>query len=577
MNKTVLRRILTYSSKYNRFVFGIFLCAFFGNMLTIFSPFFMGNAIDAMIGEGRVEFQQLLQTIGILLVIYMGSSLFQWLLSVQSSVVANKIIHDLRKDAFEKQSRLPLKYFDNHAHGDIISRLTNDIDSLSLGLFQGITQVMSASITILGCIVFMLTISLWMTFLVLLFTPLCIFIASYITRHSKSMFSDSSKAVGELNGFVEEMIGNQSIVKGFGYEERAIAQFKEINQKLYISGQKAQWYSSLTNPAMRLVNNMAYVAVTVVGGFFALNGSISIGNIASFLIYSNQFSKPINEITSIMAQIQGAFASAERIFQLLDEPEELDAIEPVMEFEHCTGRVSFLNVDFSYTKEKSLITKMNLEVNPGDTVAIVGPTGAGKTTLVNLLMGFYPVDGGTIRIDDKELNHVKKDALRKSIGMVLQDSWLFHGSIADNIAYGKENASREDIISAAKSANAHGFIKRFPEGYDTLLEEDGNNLSQGEKQLLTIARIMLLNPPMLILDEATSNIDTRTEVMIGRGISEMRKGKTSFIIAHRLSTIRDADVILVMNKGNIVEQGNHMKLLEQRGFYYSLYHSQFTV
>jgi len=389
------------------------------------------------------------------------------------------------------------------------------------------------------------------------------------------MYSLQSSTVGELNGYVEEIIGNDKVVKAFGFEQHTFEHFKKINNRLYTIGQKAQWYSSLTNPTTRLVNNIAYVSVTVVGGFMALAGSISVGNIASFLTYSNQFAKPINEITSITSQIQLAIASAERVFALLDQKSEPEVGKLEEDKIKCEGAVTFKDVSFSYSPGVSLIQNFNLEVKKGQTIAIVGPTGAGKTTLVNLLMNFYQVNTGEIQIDGKNIYEMDRDQLRRNIGMVLQDSWLFAGTIAENIAYGKPDATREEIIEAAKASWAHGFIKRMPNGYDTLIDEEGGNLSQGQKQLLTIARVMLMDPPMLILDEATSSIDTRTEINIQKAFKKMMEGRTSFVIAHRLSTIKEADVILVLQNGNIIEQGKHNELLEKKGFYYKLYHSQF--
>jgi ATP-binding cassette, subfamily B, multidrug efflux pump len=577
MKKSTIRRIWGYVGKYKIQLIAVFIFAIVGNTLTILSPLLVGNAIDKMIGKGFVDFKELIRIITVLLIIYIISSLFGWLMSVVSNVAANNTIHDIRKEAFDKLNSLPLKYFDNHPHGDLISRLTNDIDAISDGLFQGITQIMSALVIIVGCFIFMLTISPIITVVVVLITPLCFFIASFIAKRSKIMFSEQSKTVGELNGYVEEMIGNQKIVKAFGYEDKTLEQFKEINGRLYQAGQKAQWYSSLTNPTTRFINNIAYVSVTVIGGFLSIAGSLSVGNIASFLTYSNQFAKPINEITSIASQIQSAFASADRIFALIDEKVENPVTLPIEKLQECVGRVSFEHVNFSYKPEIPLIKDFNLKVNQGNMIAIVGPTGSGKTTLVNLLMRFYDVNSGKIQIDDKDIYHMERDDLRKSIGMVLQESWLFTGTIAENIAYGKPNATLDEIIAAAKEARAHGFIKRLPNGYNTKISEDGANLSQGQKQLLTIARVMLIDPPMLILDEATSSIDTRTEINIQKAFKEMMKGRTSFVIAHRLSTIKEADTILVLQNGDIVEQGDHKNLLQKKGFYYKLYNSQFTV
>lgn len=576
MKNSTIKRIFNYVGKYKVHLIAVVICAILGNTLFILSPLLTGKAIDYIIGAGQVDFQGLLRIISSLLVIYIISSIFQWLMSVISNVAANNTIHDIRKEAFNKLNTLPLRYFDSTPHGDIISRLTNDIEAISDGLFQGMTQIISAVVIIIGCFIFMLTISPIITLVVVLITPLCFFIASFIAKHSKRMYAAQTETVGELNGYVEEMIGNNKVVKAFGFEQNTLEHFKEINSRLYTVGQKAQWYSSLTNPTTRLVNNIAYVSVTMIGGFMALAGRLSVGNIASFLTYSNQFAKPINEITAITSQIQLAIASAERIFALLDQEPERSALKPEENLENCQGEVTFKDVKFSYSPEVPLIENFNLQVKKGQTVAIVGPTGAGKTTLVNLLMNFYQVNSGEIQIDGKNIYYIHRDKLRKSIGMVLQDSWLFSGTIAENIAYGKPGASREEIIEAAKASWAHSFIKRLPNGYDTLIDEEGSNLSQGQKQLLTIARAMIMDPPMLVLDEATSSIDTRTEINIQKAFHRMMEGRTSFVIAHRLSTIKEADVILVLKNGNIVEQGKHEELLKQKGFYHKLYYSQFS-
>ncbi|MGB8453274.1 MAG: ABC transporter ATP-binding protein [Anaerocolumna sp.] len=577
MKKSLLKRLWSYVGRYKPQLIVVFTFAVLGNTLSIFTPLLMGRAIDKIVGVNQVDFNGLVKIIIELLILYIISSLFQWLMSVVSSIAANNTIHDIRKEAFNKLNTLPLKYFDGTAHGDVISRLTNDIDAISDGLFQGITQVMSAVVIIAGCFIFMLTISPVITLAVVLITPLCFFIASTIARHSRKMFAEQSKTVGELNGYVEEIIGNQKVVKAFSYEDNSLQRFQEINNRLYKAGQKAQWYSSLTNPTTRLINNIAYVSVTVIGGFLAVAGRLSIGNVASFLTYSNQFAKPINEITAIASQIQAAFASAERIFALLDMEEEQPVLVPEEDIGHCEGKVSLKAVNFSYQRQVPLISNLSLEVNKGNTIAIVGPTGSGKTTLVNLLMRFYDVNSGEIRIDGKDIYHINRDKLRRTIGMVLQDSWLFSGTIAENIAYGKPEATRAEIVDAAKAAKAHSFIKRLPDGYDTMIDEDGGNLSQGQKQLLTIARVMIIDPPMLILDEATSSIDTRTEIKIQKAFTKMMEGRTSFVIAHRLSTIKEADTILVLQHGDIVEQGSHEELLNRKGFYYTLYHSQFAV
>ncbi|SFR68915.1 ABC transporter ATP-binding protein [Anaeromicropila populeti] len=575
--KGTWKRIWGYVGKYKTYLIGVFICGLVGNMLLILGPLLTGQAIDQMIGTGAVKFPQLLKIILILLLLYLLSSIFQWLMSIVSNVAANKTIHDLRQESFQKINRLPLKYFDNTPHGDTINRITNDLDAISDGLFQGITQIMSAVISITGCFLFMLLISPLITIVVLVVTPLCFFIAAFIAKHSANSFSLQSKTTGELNGYVEEMVTNMQVLKAYGHENEAVQNFKEINQRLYQCGQKAQWYASMTNPTTRLVNNIAYVGVTVLGGVMAIQGNLTIGKIASFLTYSSQFAKPINEITSISTQIQSALASAERVFKFLDEPEEEQENETVDVLRNCRGEVEFRDVKFSYRPDVPFIRRLNLKVQSGQMVAIVGPTGSGKTTLVNLLMRFYDVDSGHIMIDGNNITKMTRESLRSSIGMVLQDSWLFAGTIAENIGYGKEDASKEEIIQAAKEAKADSFIRKMPKGYDTILDEEGSNLSQGQRQLLTIARVMLMDPPVLILDEATSSIDTRTEITIQRAFTKMMRGRTSFVIAHRLSTIREADIILVLKDGDIIEQGSHNALLDQGGFYYQLYNSQFNV
>lgn len=574
--KTTGKRLWRYIGKSKKLLLSAFLFSVIGNTMGVFTPLLMGKAIDRITGAGKVDFPALRRLLLFMLLLYLISSFFQWLMSVLSNKASNNTVRELRKDAFCKLNKLPVSYFDRHPHGDLISRLTNDIDSISDGIFQGITQIMSSAVIITGSFVFMMIISPLITLGVILVTPLCFFLASFIAKHSRKMFRMQSSLTGELNGYAEEMIENQKLVMAFGYEGKAGEHFREQNEKLYQAGQKAQWYSSLTNPTTRFVNNAAYVLVTVMGGLLSLAGRLSVGNVASFLTYSNQFAKPINEITAVASQIQAAFASAERVFALLDEEEELDRAEPFEELADCQGNVEFRNVYFSYKKEIPLIENFNLKVEKGNTIAIVGPTGSGKTTLVNLLMRFYELDSGHIFIDGRDILHIRKDELRRSIGMVLQESWLIRGTVAENIAYGKKEVSREEIINAAKAVKAHGFIMRLKDGYDTVIEEDGRNLSQGQKQLLTIARVLIIDPPMLVLDEATSSIDTRTEIKIQEAFLKMMKGRTSFVIAHRLSTIKEADTILVLKNGNIVEQGGHEELLHKKGFYYTLYHSQFS-
>lgn len=573
-NKTLFR-LTDYLKKYRYKMIVSVIFAFISNILMILGPLFVGKAIDVILGKSKVDFNHLLVLIFILIGIYGASAIFLWLFTVMANKIAYGVVRDIRQEAFDKVSSLPLKYFDGNAHGDIISRLTNDIDAISDGLLQGITQFLPAIVVILGSIIIMLKLNIAITIVIIFMTPPCFFIAAFITKRSNKMFKEQQKTLGELNGYVEEIIGNQKIVKAFGYEEESKKVFKEINGRLYKCGRLAQFYSSLTNPSTRFVNNISYILVGVVGGISATAGNLSVGVIASFLTYSTQFSQPINNMTSIATQLQAAMASAERVFQLLDEIPENKETNNVQVFKVTKGDISFKNVNFSYSKNTELIKNFNIDINSGSNIAIVGPTGAGKTTIVNLLMRFYELSSGKISIDGMDIHHMTRDNLRSSFGMVLQDTWIFAGTIKDNIAYGKSDATIEEIEAAAKAAHIHSYIKRLPKGYDTLITESGENLSQGQKQLLTIARVMLIDPPMLILDEATSSIDTRTELQIQKAFLSMMKGRTSFIIAHRLSTIREADMILVMNNGEIIENGSHNQLIGENGFYANLYNSQF--
>ncbi|MFW2490312.1 ABC transporter ATP-binding protein [Clostridium chromiireducens] len=575
MKKSTFSRLIGYVSKYKGYMFASLIFALISNILIAFMPLIVGKAIDKIIAEGKVDFDGLIKTIIILGIIYVISALFTWLFTIVANIVAYNTVRDLRNEALSKISNLPLKYFDRHPHGDIISRLTNDMDNISDGLFQGITQFYPGIITILSSLILMVSLSFKLTAVIVVMTPFCFLIASFITKRSNKMFKEQQKTLGELNGYIEEIIGNQKVVRLFGYETKAEESFGEINGRLYKCGQLAQFYSSLTNPATRLVNNITYILVGLVGGILSVLSGLSVGVISSFLTYSTQFSQPINNITSVATQLQAALASCERIFSVIDEePEKADAKDSE-NVTGCEGNVKFENVSFSYDKKVKLIEDFSVDINQGSTVAIVGPTGAGKTTMVNLLMRFYDLDKGKITIDGREINNLKRDNLRSQFGMVLQDTWLFEGTIRENIAYGKPNATLEEIQDAAKAAFIHSFIKRLPDGYDTLITESGGNLSEGQKQLLTIARVMLIDPPMLILDEATSSVDTRTELKIQSAFFSMMKGRTSFVIAHRLSTIRDADIILVMKSGKIVERGNHDELVNKGGIYTELYNSQF--
>lgn len=567
-----LRKLYEYVAEYKGLMGALILAALLANAFALAAPYISGRAIDFIKGENNVDFLMVSKICAILFAVYLLNGGFTWVMTFFTNVLSNRTIEKIRRDAFFKIEKLPLKFFDNHSHGDIISRLTNDIDSVSEGLLQGITQVFSGVVTVLGSLVLMFMLSPKITACVVIITIICFFVSKAIATNSGRMFRLQASTTGELNGYSSEMISNLKIVKAFGYEKQSAENFGKINSTLYDCGQKAQFYSSLVNPTTRYINNIAYISVGVLGGIAALNGHLSVGIISSFLIYATQFARPINDMTSILTQLQSAQAAAQRIFALDDiKPEEPD--DNRAELNVKDGHVEFKNVDFSYNKDTELIKNLNIDAKPGQRIAIVGPTGAGKTTIVNLLMNFYDTDSGKIIIDGQEITSVKRDSLRKAFGMVLQDTWLFSGTVRDNIAYGKENATEEEIINAAKAASAHSFIKRLPNGYDTLITEDGGNLSGGQKQLLTIARAMLFDPEILILDEATSNVDTMTEQRIQKAFLKIMEGRTSFIIAHRLSTIREADLILVMNMGKIVEQGTHEELLKKNGFYAKLYNS----
>ena len=571
-NNKTLSKLNSYIAGNRKYLVLVIISALLANIFMLVAPYISGRAIDFIKGENNVDFPMVAKFIGILFAVYVLNALFTWGMTVFTNALSNHSIEKMRKDAFGKISKLPLKFFDGHSHGDIISRLTNDIDAVSEGLLQGITQLFSGIVTVVGSLVLMFLLDWRITLCVIVITIICIFVSKAIATNSGKMFRLQAQTIGELNGYVSETVGNLKVVKAFGYEDKSSEVFGEINARLYDCGQKAQFYSSLVNPTTRYINNLAYISVGVLGGLAALAGHLSVGIISSFLIYATQFARPINDMTSILTQLQSAQAAAARIFALGEiEPETPDEDRPELEVKN--GEVMFKDVDFSYNKDKELIKDLNIVAKQGQRVAIVGPTGAGKTTIVNLLMNFYGVDNGTIFVDGQSIDSVQRDSLRKNFGMVLQDTWLFAGTVKENIAYGKEGATDEEIINAAKAASAHGFIKRLPNGYDTMITEDGGNLSSGQKQLLTIARAMLSDPKILILDEATSNVDTMTEQRIQKAFLKMMEGRTSFIIAHRLSTIREADLILVMDKGRIIEQGTHNELLAKNGFYTKLYNS----
>ncbi|WP_288221170.1 ABC transporter ATP-binding protein [uncultured Clostridium sp.] len=575
MNTKIIKRILNYTKPYKKFIIIAFISAIINVSLTLLTPILIGNGVDLIVGKDNVNFDNLIKILILLLLTIIFSALFQLIMTRCTNIVSYKTIKDLRIDVFNKLNELPLKYIDANAHGSIINGVINDIEIVSDGLLQGFSQLFTGVITIVGTLIFMLSINVKIALLVVIITPLSLFTASTIAKRCHSMFRKQSEVRSELTGYVEEMIGNQKVVKAFSYEDRSLENFELINKKLYKYGQKAQFYSAITNPVTRFVNGIVYAAVGIVGALSAINGNLSIGNLSAFLSYANQYTKPFNEISGVITELQAAFASANRVFKILDETPEIQDKDNAINLESCEGSVSIENLCFSYNEDKPLIDNFNLKVNPGERIAIVGPTGCGKTTLINLLMRFYNINSGEIKIDNINVDNITRKSTRGLYGMVLQDTWLFSGTVKDNIAYGKEDATLEEVIEAAKAAHAHKFITRLPKGYDTVLSED-SSLSQGQKQLLCIARVMLSKPPMLILDEATSSIDTRTEIYIQKAFNKLMEGRTSFIVAHRLSTIKEADLILVMKDGKIIEQGNHKELLKKNGFYSNLYNSQFA-
>lgn len=584
--KETIKKVLSYLKQYRIFLVISLILAAASVAMQLYIPILIGNAIDLIVKKGQVDFAGMFEVLKQMIVVIGITAVCQWLMNVCNNKITYNTIRDVRKQAFDKLQILPLRYVDGRSQGEIVSRIIADVDQFADGLLMGFTQFFTGLITIVGTLLFMLSVNITITVVVVIVTPLSLVVASFIAKRTYSMFQAQSEARGEQTAFIDEMVGNQKVVQAFGHEDEALERFDEINEKLADCSLKATFYSSITNPATRFVNNVVYAGVGLVGALYAVKGGITVGQLSCFLSYANQYTKPFNEISGVVTELQNALACAARIFELIEEepqtPEDTDAVTVTTP----SGDVALCHVDFSYVPEKPLIQDFNLMVKPGQRVAIVGPTGCGKTTLINLLMRFYDVNSGTIAIgiDDAtgknanmtDIDHLTRKSLRLSYGMVLQETWLRAGTIRDNISMGKPEATEEEVIAAAKASHAHSFIKRLPQGYDTVISEDGGSLSQGQKQLLCITRVMLSLPPMLILDEATSSIDTRTEIRIQRAFAKMMEGRTSFIVAHRLSTIQEADIILVMRDGNIIEQGNHETLLEEKGFYYELFNSQFA-
>ena len=574
--KDTFRKILKYIKKYRFSVVLSLLFAAVTVALTLYIPILTGRAIDYIVGPGNVDFAAVGKVLVTIVIVILLTAAAQWIMNVCNNRITYHVVRDIRRDAFAKIEILPLKYIDGHSNGEIVSRVIADVDQFADGLLMGFTQLFTGVMTIVGTLCFMLSVNGMITLVVILITPVSLFVASFIAKKTYSMFKLQSETRGEQTALIEEAIGNQKVVKAFGHEEETKARFDEINGRLQKCSLQAIFFSSLVNPCTRFVNSLVYTGVGIAGALAAIGGIISVGQLACFLTYANQYTKPFNEISGVVTELQNAIACAARIFELIEEKPQSPDRENAAELSEAEGRVELEQVYFSYNPEQKLIENFNLKVEPGQRVAIVGPTGCGKTTVINLLMRFYDVDSGEIRVDGIETRDLTRKSLRQNYGMVLQDTWLRNGTIRENIAMGRPDATEEEIVEAAKASHAHSFIKRLPKGYDTVISEDGDNLSQGQKQLLCITRVMLCLPPMLILDEATSSIDTRTEIRIQKAFATMMKGRTSFIVAHRLSTIREADIILVMKDGNIVEQGNHKELLQKGGFYAELYNSQFA-
>ncbi|RGH36210.1 ABC transporter ATP-binding protein [Firmicutes bacterium AM41-5BH] len=575
-NQDTIKKVFKLIRPYMHYLILSLIFAAISVALTLYAPILSGNAIDLILSKGHVDFAGVFQILKKYAVVIILTGVAQWLMNLCNNKITYRVVKDVRIRAFAKLQELPLKYIDSHQYGETISRIITDVEQFSDGLLMGFSQLFTGIVTIVGTLLFMLTINVKISLVVILITPVSLFVASFIAKRTYTMFKAQSEKRAEMTSLINEMVGNQKVVQAFGYGSRALERFDEINADLQKVSLRAIFFSSITNPSTRFVNGLVYAGVGITGALSAIRGYISVGQLSCFLSYANQYTKPFNEISSVITELQNAAACARRVFDFIEETAEIPDSKQAVDLQQADGSLELKDVSFSYRKDVPLLQKLNLQVKPGQKIAIVGPTGCGKTTLINLLMRFYDIDAGQIIVSGHDIKEIKRDSLRENFGMVLQETWLKSGTVAENIAYGREGTSREEIIAAAKAAHAHSFIKRMPEGYDTMIQEEGGNLSQGQKQLLCIARVMLNLPPMLILDEATSSIDTRTEIRIQKAFHQMMEGRTSFIVAHRLSTIREADVILVMKDGNIIEQGTHDELLQVGGFYKHLYESQFA-
>ena len=585
-NKKIIKAVLAYIGNYKILLFVSLVMAMITVVLTLYLPILFGDAIDLIVGKGQTKFDKIFEIIITAVIVAGTTSLFQWIMTTINNKIAYNVVRDIRNDAFKRIERLPLSYLDSHSTGDIVSRVIADADQFSDGLLLGFTQSFTGIATILGTLVFMLRIDIFTALIVMVLTPLSLLVARFISKHTYSFFKLQSETRAEQTSLINEMIGGMEVVKAYGREEKVVEAFDEINEKIEKASLKAIFFSSITNPATRFVNNIVYALVGLVGAFQVVNGGISVGGLSAFLAYANQYTKPFNEISGIITELQNAIACAGRLLELINEDIETEDGKTVLgadksneidkKITNNIGDIDLENVAFSYVKDKKLIEGLNLSVKKGRRIAIVGPTGCGKTTIINLLMRFYDVASGSIKVENTDIRELTRHSLRKSYGMVLQETWLRNGTIRENIVMGKPDATEEEVITAAKAAHSHSFISKLKDGYNTVIDEDGSGLSKGQMQLLCITRVMLLLPPMLILDEATSSIDTRTEIKIQKAFNRLMEGRTSFIVAHRLSTIKEADIILVMKAGKIIEQGNHEELLEKKGFYAELYNSQFV-